>query len=216
MLAWYACIYYAACRPGELRELHAHDLVLPDDGWGELTLAGNDPHVIDAWHDDGVRSARQLKQRAPGDTRPVPAHPLLCALLRSHLAQFGSADDGRIFPGRGDGPISQTWHLTVWAQARRAALSPAEQASPLARRPYDLRHACLTGWLNAGVPVTTVAGWAGHDPAVLLSTYAGVLVGQDDLARRLIDAQLTATMPADDPVHAQTTADGGERQSDGV
>jgi hypothetical protein len=28
---------------------------------------------------------------------------------------------------------------------------PADYASPLARRPYDLRHACLSTWLNGGV-----------------------------------------------------------------
>lgn len=33
----------------------------------------------------------------------------------------------------------------------------------LARRPYDLRHAAISGWLNAGVPVTQVAEWAGNE-----------------------------------------------------
>jgi hypothetical protein len=39
------------------------------------------------------------------------------------------------------------------------ALTAAEQASPLARRPYDLRHACLSTWLNGGVYPTQVAEW---------------------------------------------------------
>jgi hypothetical protein len=33
--------------------------------------------------------------------------------------------------------------------ARAEALTGEEQASPLARRIYDLRHACLSLWLNA-------------------------------------------------------------------
>ena len=41
-------------------------------------------------------------------------------------------------------------------------LAEEQQASPLARRIYDLRHACLSGWLNVGVPPTQVAKWAGH------------------------------------------------------
>jgi hypothetical protein len=42
----------------------------------------------------------------------------------------------------------------------------------LARRPYDLRHACLSTWLNGGVPPTQVAEWAGHGVDVLLRIYA--------------------------------------------
>jgi hypothetical protein len=40
------------------------------------------------------------------------------------------------------------------AFARVAALGPEEAASPLARRPYDLRHAAVSTWLSAGVPPT--------------------------------------------------------------
>jgi hypothetical protein len=29
-------------------------------------------------------------------------------------------------------------------------------SSPLAKRPYDLRHACLSTWLNAGVPAKQI------------------------------------------------------------
>lgn len=35
-------------------------------------------------------------------------------------------------------------------QARKAALSKDEYASPLGKRPYDLRHACVSTWLAAG------------------------------------------------------------------
>jgi integrase len=46
-----------------------------------------------------------------------------------------------------------------------------EVASSLARRPYDLRHAAVSTWLNAGVPSIRVAEWAGHSVAVLLQIY---------------------------------------------
>ena len=64
------------------------------------------------------------------------------------------------------------------------------RASPLARRPYDLRHAAVSTWLNAGVPPTQVAEWAGHSVAVLLQVYAKCLAGQEDTARRRIAAAL--------------------------
>ena len=64
------------------------------------------------------------------------------------------------------------------------ALTPAEQASPLARRPYDLRHACLSRWLNGDVYPTQVAEWVGHSVDVLLRIYAKCVTGQDELAKR--------------------------------
>ncbi len=41
-----------------------------------------------------------------------------------------------------------------------------------ARRSYDLRHAAGSTWLNAGVPSTQVAAWAGHSVGVLHQIYA--------------------------------------------
>src|SRR5499425_3009363 len=75
-------------------------------------------------------------------------------------------------------------------QSAPDGLSAAEQASPLARRPYDLRHACLSTWLNGGVYPTQVAEWAGHGVDVLLRIYAKCVVGQDELAKRRIDEAL--------------------------
>jgi hypothetical protein len=55
---------------------------------------------------------------------------------------------------------------------------------------YDLRHACLSTWLNGGVYPTQVAEWAGHSVDVLLRMYAKCVVGQDELARRRISEAL--------------------------
>ncbi|MEW1841149.1 hypothetical protein AB0392_24665 [Nonomuraea angiospora] len=74
----------------------------------------------------------------------------------------------------------------VWNKARENALTDKEVQSPLAKRPYDLRHACVSTWLNAGVPATQVAEWAGHSVDVLLRIYAKCIVGQDEAAKRRI------------------------------
>ncbi len=80
----------------------------------------------------------------------------------------------------------------VWDLARQAALTENDYASPLAKRPYDLRHAAVSLWLNAGVPATQVAEWAGHSVNVLLRVDASCIVGQDDVARRHIQDALDA------------------------
>jgi len=78
----------------------------------------------------------------------------------------------------------------VWDKARRAALPPGEYASPLAKRVYDLRHACVSTWLNGGVSPAQVAEWAGHSVAVLLKVYAKCIDGQDQIAKRRIEDAL--------------------------
>jgi integrase len=79
--------------------------------------------------------------------------------------------------------------LTRSSGAVANALTPAHCRSPLGRRPYDLRHAAVSLWLNSGVPATEVARRAGHGVAVLLKVYAHCIDGQADAAnKRITDA----------------------------
>ncbi len=192
LVAFFGSMYYAAMRPSEVQEIREADLTLPDTDheWGSLTLAGSNPETSGRWADDGKRSPRQLKHRAAKDTRVVPVAPPLVALYRWHLAKFGATDDGRLFRGARGGPVSGARYGDVWRKARRLALSPADVASPLAATPYDLRHAAVSTWLNAGVPPTQIAEWAGHSVAVLLHVYAKCIVGQDEAARLRIAVAL--------------------------
>ena len=86
----------------------------------------------------------------------------------------------------------------IWAAALAAALTDTEVASPLAKRPYDLRHGAVSTWLNAGVPPTQVAEWAGHSVNVLLRVYAKCVYGQDEVARKRIEAALALTTAAEE------------------
>jgi integrase len=184
LVAMFGCMYYAAARPGEAIELRLSNLQLPDQAgeWGWLRLSHNNPSVPGAFSDGGRREFRQLKHRAVGDIRMVPCAPALVELLKRHLDRFGAADDGRLFRGPLGGTIRDEEYLGVWRAAREAALTPAEQKSPLAARPYDLRHACVSTWLAADVDSTQVANWAGHSVAVLHRVYAHVVSGREDVA----------------------------------
>jgi len=55
-------------------------------------------------------------------------------------------------------------------------------------RPYDLRHAAASLWLNAGVAAKEVARRLGHGVAVLLKVYANCLDGQGETANGRIEA----------------------------
>ena len=197
LVTFFAVMYYAGLRPEEAINPRRDNVILPahdrpgDDDWGEIHIRSATPDAGGEWTDDGgMREMRQLKHRAEGDSRVVPTHPELTRLLRDHLATFATASDGRLFGGVRGGELPTVTYRRAWIKAREAALTAAEQGSPLARRPYDLRHACLSTWLNGGVYPTQVAEWAGHGVDVLLRIYAKCVVGQDELAKRRISEAL--------------------------
>ena len=164
LVALFGCLYYAALRPEEAISLAKHNLSLPTQGSGELHVERAEPYAGKEWTDSGRnRDQRPLKQRARGEVRHVPCPPPLTALLHAHIQEFGVQPDGRLFVGeRNDGELPTMTIGRVWRRARQAAFTAEVAASPLARTPYDLRHAAVSTWLNGGMPPTTVArvGWA--------------------------------------------------------
>ena len=120
----------------------------------------------------------------------MPVPPELVQLLREHIRAYEIAPEGRLFRTARGGPIQDSTYAAVWRRARLAALSPEQAASPLARRPYDLRHAAISLWLNAGVPATEVARRAGHGVGVMLRVYANCVDGDEPLMNERIEAAL--------------------------
>jgi hypothetical protein len=81
------------------------------------------------------------------------------------------------------GPLLGKHQLTGHQQrrgnkGREAVLPEHEYNSPTGKRVYDLRHTCLTIWLNKGVPPAQVAERAGNSVPVLLATYARCITGR--------------------------------------
>ncbi|GAA0802025.1 integrase [Spirilliplanes yamanashiensis] len=193
MVAYYACLYYAALRPEEGVGIRVpHNLVLPDsdDAWGEFVLEVAEPHAGKAWTDSGTnRDRRQLKQRAIGEVRRVPCPPVLTKILREHIARFGLGPGGRLFVGeRNKAELPVLTINRIWRQARADAFTAEVYASPLAETPYDLRHAAISTQLNAGISPTQVAEWAGQSPEILWRNYAKCLAGGEQELRRRMEA----------------------------
>ncbi|MDX2812162.1 hypothetical protein PV410_06260 [Streptomyces sp. PA03-5A] len=175
--------------------MHVGDAILPvedaADQWGELIFHTATPEVGRHWTDSGkIHDERHLKGRAQGDTRNVPCHPALTAILREHIAVKGLKPSDLLFQGQYGGKLAGSVFRRAWGKARMAVLTKYEQTSPLGKRVYDLRHTCLTTWLNNGVPPAQVAEWAGNSVPVLLAIYARCITGQlKDLQMRLEGAQ---------------------------
>ncbi|MFO7399921.1 MAG: tyrosine-type recombinase/integrase [Actinomycetales bacterium] len=193
LMALFACMYYAALRPAEAVALRQQDCHLPATGWGRILVDVSRPEVTTRWTDTGdAHEARGLKHRGRDDVRPVPIPPVLVKILRQHIDEYGVGPDGRLFRSERGGVVASTAYTEVWQEARKLALTPAQVASPLARSPYDLRHAAVSLWLNAGVPAPEVAERAGHSVDVLLRVYAKCIDGQQEIANRRIDDALVA------------------------
>ncbi|MFI2299125.1 tyrosine-type recombinase/integrase [Actinacidiphila glaucinigra] len=188
LVGLFAAMYFGGLRPAEAVGLAETDLTLPATGWGSALLHRTRPSVGKLWTDSGEsHDDRGLKNRPAEDVRRVPIPPQLVAIFREHLDAFGVADDGRLFFSEGGGVVSSSSYYRAWQEARLLALPPAVAASPLARRPYDLRHSALSTWLNAGVDATEVAERAGNSVEVLLSRYAKCIDGRQEVANRKIE-----------------------------
>jgi len=188
LVAFFGVMYYCGLRAEEAIMLRTADLRLPaDGGWGEMHVTTTAPDAGTRWTDTGKdRDRRGLKHRGEGEIRTVPIPPPQVRLFRLHLDQYGTSPDGHMFLGVKGAPLATVTYRRAWDRARKAAFDVTEYTSPLARRPYDLRHACLSTWLNGGVAPAQVAEWAGHSVEVLLRTYVRCLDGQHDIAKRRI------------------------------
>ncbi|MGW2610816.1 hypothetical protein ACWC4A_41680 [Streptomyces mirabilis] len=95
-----------------------------------------------------------------------------------------------MFGNERGGVVGSSTYWRVWEEAREYALPPDRVGSPLAGRPYDLRHACITRWLNAGVPIAEVARRVGNSPEVIHRRYHGCIDGHEEAANAKITKAL--------------------------
>lgn len=198
LVAFFATMYFAGPRPAEAVFLRRGDCELPETGWGVLHFHETRPESAKQWTDSGrTHDERGLKQRERGDVRPVPIPPELVSILRAHIKEFGVAEDGRVFANERGGLLGASTMHRTFNEARELAFTPHQVTSPLAKKPYDLRHAALSTWLNAGVDATDVAERAGNSVEVLLKTYAKCLDGRQERNNILIERAL-----ADEPLLA--------------
>ncbi len=191
LVAFFGCMYYAGARPAELLELRPNQCCLPRRGFGSLRLQQTRPRSGKSWTDTGeTHDRRGLKKRSRKAVRRVPIPPELVAMLRWHIEAYGTAPDGRLFRTLRGGLLQESGYGKVWARARAAVLAPEDYESALAKRPYDLRLACLSTWLSSGVAPQTVAKRAGHSVAVLLRVYARFVKDTDETENAKIAARL--------------------------
>ncbi|WP_416986120.1 tyrosine-type recombinase/integrase [Streptomyces sp. T028] len=200
LVGFFAGMYYAGLRPEEAVAVALPDCRLPRTGWGRLILHRTLPQAGKRWTDTGkFHDERGLKNRPPGETRVVPLPPHLVTMWRDHVATFGTADDGRLFFTEQGRIVTYTTYNRVWHETRALALPPALGNTPLAKRPYDLRHSALSTWLCAGADPAEVAQRAGNSVEVLLSRYAKCLYDRQSINNQRIEGLLSSYDQSPEP-----------------
>lgn len=186
---------------------HHHRACLPtrqqrDDLVGRGGIVQHDQHLPPGYQTSvqpslGVRIGRDPACVEPQGIEEPPhrdrrIHRLAVGTEAPHIDAYGVAKDGRLFRSERGGVVASTALSDVWAAARPLALTPDQVASPLAGRPYDLRHAAVSLWLNGGVSPPDMAERAGHGVDVLLRVYAKCLGGGEEVANKRREATLNA------------------------
>lgn len=202
-------MYYAGLRPEEVAAIRVEDLELPGKGWGEITVHQPTPEVGRQWTDSGeIRDhRRQNKGREVGDARNAPLHPNLVVAVRAFITEHNLKPGDLLMTGARSGKaLSGVTIRKYWALARLAMLGEDVNAkggkvervvrTMTAKRIYDLRHTCLTNWLNSGTPPAEVAEWAGNSVPVLLATYVKCIEGKRTAYLRLIEESLSTAEAA--------------------
>jgi integrase len=181
LVALYGCMYFAMLRPSEAVALTKSGCHLPEKGWGALEIDEVRSAAGREWTNNGeVHETRGLKGRPRKTVRRVPIPPELVRLLRRHLEEYGTDKNGRLFRSYRGNTYQPSTLWQVLTRARANAFTAEQVESPLARKPYDFRHAGISLRLNAGTPATNVAEWAGHSVEILQRVYAHCIDGHDE------------------------------------
>lgn len=181
-----AVLAYCGLRPGEALAL-TWGQVLERSLWVTHTIPGLDDDPTD--FTDG-------RTKTGGD-RGVPMPPFIIAMLNEwRIACRDRRPSAPVFPTAVDCP--EPWTYNKWTNWRRARWIPAlREAGVEYRKPYHLRHSCVTMWIYSGCNILEAAGRAGHTPETCMKTYAHRLADFDsskplDIERAYRDAQRDA------------------------
>ncbi len=182
-------LWTTGMRPSEASGIHHNaDLVLPQQGWGQVTLRKPMIHTGARWTTTGesqYEDRDRLKARKRKATRVVLLPPETVRALREHIETNEVRLGDRLFTNSNGKPIDPSSMSKVWRKARTRAFDDGRFAT---LTPYELRHAAASMMLKAKIPVPRVAQQLGNSPATLMRVYARVMWSDDQEFRDALDA----------------------------
>lgn len=153
----FALLYNTGARVSEVVALRRVDVQLDATRSVELTGKGRKNRVVPLW-----------KSTAKG--------------LRAWMTQIGSAPDAPVFPNRDGRPLSRSG---VEKRLRNAVRTATKRCATLrAKRlsPHTFRHTTAMHLLQAGVDITVIALWLGHESTETTHQYVEANLAMKDRA----------------------------------
>lgn len=163
-----AVLAYCGLRPGEALAL-TWGQVLERSLWVTHTIPGLDDDAT------GFSDGRTKT----GTDRGVPMPSFIIAMLNEwRIACRDRRPSAPVFPTAVEVP--EPWSYNKWVNWRKVQWVPALEAAGVEyRKPYHLRHSCVTMWIYSGCNIIEAAGRAGHTPETCMKTYAHRLADFD-------------------------------------
>lgn len=192
---------FCGLRPGEAVALQRRNIGYRDGRPVTVTGRTSDSALPARFYAANETRRRPLKGRGQRFDRTIPLPTEIGDALERHLAEFvEDRPDALVFTNTVGRRLNlSTFGRDVWEPVRRRLFADDDPLRNVRR--HDLRHAAITAWLNAGVPLKTAQLWSGHSTtSVLLDTYLGVMQGDDALGLARFEALLTVTHGNNDPM----------------
>lgn len=119
-----------------------------------------------------LEPSAQIKIHGKGrKQRSVPLWPKIAAQLKRWLREYPRASDQPLFPNRSGGPLTR---VGFTERLKLAAQQAAQRYPELATRrifPHLVRHSTAMHMLQAGVDITVIALWLGHESPATTHRY---------------------------------------------
>ena len=110
------------------------------------------------------------------------------AQLKSWLREYPRSAEQPLFPGRSGGPLTR---IGLTERLKLAAKSAAGQFPELAKRrvfPHLIRHSTAMHMLQAGVDITVIALWLGHESPATTHRYVEADLAMKEQALKALQA----------------------------
>jgi site-specific recombinase XerD len=117
--------------------------------------------------------------------RITPLTTQVGATLRVWLAERQGGPDDAVFPSRREGPLSSDAVAVLVTRHARTAATRAPSLLTKTVTPHVLRHTCAMRLLHAGVDISVIALWLGHEGIETTQIYlhADLAIKERALAR---------------------------------
>lgn len=120
--------------------------------------------------------------------RSVPLWSATAVQLKRWLREYPRSAEEPLFPGRSGGPLTR---IGVTERLKLAAKSAASQFPELAKRrvfPHLIRHSTAMHMLQAGVDITVIALWLGHESPATTHRYVEADLAMKEQALKALQA----------------------------